>query len=361
METIKLSPLQHIHQSYGGKMIEYAGWSLPERYGAGAAEHVAVRSAAGLFDASHMGKAALYGENAAMFLQRMITGDVEQISDNQSMYSVMCYPDGGILDDIFVYRFAHDKFLLTFNVANAYMSIQWLLHNPIDGAELNDISESRAILALHGPLAEKVLQGLTNTNLADLRLYHFISDVSINNCDCLLSRAGFSGEDGFEIFSAPTDAPGLWEAILEAGKPYGVLPVGLGARDSLRLEAGSPSYGHELIPDINPIEAGLGGLLKFEKPDFIGRTALVESLAIGINRVITGIIMDGRDVPGNGYPVEFNGREIGWVTSGGYSPTLDKNIGLALIEADRAEAGETVDIVIREERVSATITAIPFI
>lgn len=361
MDTIKMLPLNHIHQNSGGKMIEYAGWSLPERYSSSVDEHLAVRAAAGLFDASHMGKAILRGERAIEFLQRMIVSDVETLREGQSRYSLMCYPDGGLLDDIYIYRFAPDYFLLTFNAINAYISQQWLLLNPQDGAVVTDVTDEHAILALHGPLAETILQNLTGSALSEINQYHFINDVSINNSNCLLSRAGFCGEDGFEIFSSQADAPALWQAILEAGKQYGILPVGLGARDSLRLEAGSPLYGNELVPDINPIEAGLGGLVSFEKTDFIGRSALIEALAVGINRKLTGLILDDQSVPRNGHIVEFNSREIGRVTSGGYSPTLRKNICMALLEADRAVIGENVDVVIRNKRLSAIVTELPFI
>ena len=361
MDRIKLLPLDRIHRDNGGKMIEYAGWSLPERFSNSIEEHLAVRERAGLFDATHMGAATLKGERATEFLQRMIVGNAEQLGDGQSMYSLMCYPDGGLLDDLYVYRFTGKSYLLTFNTMNAYISFQWLLQNPLEGALLADESNNRTILALHGPAAETILQKLTPARLAQLQLDHFISDVQINNCNCLLSRAGYCGEDGFEIFSAISDAPALWQGILTAGEPQGLLPIGLGARESLRLEACSPLYGHELVPDVNPVAIGLGGLISFEKPDFIGRAAIIEALAVGAPRRLAGLIMDGQGIPRNGFPVEWSGRDIGWVTSGGYAPTLQKNVGLALIETDRAQKGEKVDVVIRDQRIPATVTDIPFI
>ena len=361
MDSIKRLPLDQVHQNNQGKMIEYAGWLLPERFSDSQEEHLAVRQKAGLFDASHMGKASLKGNRAAAFLQRMIVGEAASLEDGQSRYSLMCYPDGGLLDDLYLYRFSRQEYLLTFNVLNAYISLQWLLQNPLEGAALTDVSEQYAILALHGPAAETILQKLTPTPLAELRLNHFSRETLINGSNCLLSRNGYCGEDGFEIFLPPTDAPNLWEALLAAGEPHGLLPIGLSARESLRLEACAPLYGHELVPDLNPVAAGLGGLINFEKGDFIGRAAIIEALAVGLARKLTGLTMVGQGLPRNGHFVEFNGREIGWVTSGGYAPSLQKNIALALLDTDCAQIGESVDVVIRDQRYAAQVVAMPFI
>jgi len=360
MVNLLKTPLYETHCNYGGRMVEFAGWALPVQYSGVLEEHEAVRSRAGLFDVSHMGKVEVTGEDAHKFLQILTTGDVETLVDGQALYCLMCYPNGGVVDDILVYRFGPGHFFLVVNAVNTVKDYNWMLQNKTGDVEITNVSGNIAQLALQGPLAEKVLQSLTIINLGSLRFFHILREVEIAGFNCMVSRTGYTGEDGFEIYTSPPNAPALWDAILEAGSPFGVIPAGLGARDTLRLEACLPLYGHELSPDITPLEAGLQKFVKFEKPGFIGRSSLVADLEKGITRKLVGFEMEDRGVPRAHYPVESGGRVIGLVTSGGYSPTLKKNIGLALVEAGYAVQNEKIDIVIRNKRLRAVIVRIPF-
>lgn len=360
MDILHKTPLFDVHRRSGGKMVEFAGWALPVQYNSILAEHEAVRSRAGLFDVSHMGKVTVRGKGAFDFLQRIATGDIGVLVDGQAIYSLMCYPDGGVVDDILVYRFGPGDFFLVLNAANTDKDYNWLVQNNIEGVKISNVSEDFAQIALQGPRSEKILQALTETDLNNLRFFRMLCDVEIAGAKCMVSRTGYTGEDGFEIYTSPDSAPALWDAILEAGKPCGVVPAGLGARDSLRLEACLPLYGHELSADITPIEAGLGRFVRFDKPDFIGRAALAACSSKGAARKLAGFKMEERGVPRANYPVESAGREVGFVTSGGYSPTLKKNVGLALLEADRAGQGDKIDVVIRGKKLRAVIVPIPF-
>lgn len=361
MDTLQKTALYETHRGSGAKMIEFAGWALPERYNSILEEHAAARFRAALFDVSHMGKVTVRGEKAEDFLQRIVVGDVGLLADGQAIYSLMCYPDGGVVDDILVYRFAAGNFFLVLNAVNIDKDYDWLAQNNIGGVVIENVSENFALLALQGPLAEIILQHLTGIDLQSLKFFRILRDVKVAGAVCMISRTGYTGEDGFEIYTDHAYAPALWDALLAVGKPYGLIPAGLGARDSLRLEAGLPLYGHELSPDISPIEAGLGKFIRFDKKDFIGRSALAASLSAGAAKKLVGIAMKERGgIPRTGCPVENSGRKIGLVTSGGYSPTLQKNIGLALIEAAYAEQGGAIDVVIRGRRLKAEIVNMPF-
>lgn len=360
MDILHKTPLYETHRRSGGKIIEFAGWALPVQYNSILEEHEAVRSRAGLFDVSHMGKVTVRGKGAFELLQRITTGDIGVLVDGQAIYSLMCYPDGGVVDDILVYQFGPGDFFLVLNAANTDKDYNWLAQNNIEGVIISNVSEEFAQLALQGPLAEKILQALTKTDLNNLKFFRMLCDVEIAGTKCMVSRTGYTGEDGFEIYTSPNNAPVLWDAILEAGKPCGVVPAGLGARDSLRLEACLPLYGHELSADITPIEAGLGKFVRLDKQDFIGRAALATCLSKGVARKLAGFEMEERGVPRANYPVESGGREVGFVTSGGYSPTLKKNIGLTLIETGCAGQDDKIDVVIRGKRLKAVIVPIPF-
>lgn len=360
MDHLSKTPLYETHCRYGGKLIDFAGWALPVQYGSILEEHGAVRSRAGLFDVSHMGRIAVTGKGAGAYLQKLTTGNIGALVDGQALYCLMCYPDGGVVDDILVYRFGPEHYFLVVNATNTDKDFQWLAQYQPAGVDITNISLELAQLALQGPLAEKILQALTERDLARLKFFHVQTDVNVAGYKCVVSRTGYTGEDGFEIYAAPGQTPALWNALMETGKPFGLVPAGLGARDTLRLEACLPLYGHELSPDITPIEAGLGRFVRLEKPDFIGRTALAAQLEKGTTRKLAGLVMEERGIPRAGYPVEASGREIGRVTSGGYAPVLQKNIGLALIEADYTAPGEKVNVVIRSKKLQARIVRTPF-
>jgi aminomethyltransferase len=361
MDNLQKTPLYDLlHQIYGGKMIDFAGWALPVYYSSILEEHEAVRTRAGLFDVSHMGKIEVKGNGACGFLQKLTTGDVGMLADGQAIYSMMCYPNGGVVDDILVYRLESGYYYVVVNASNTDKDFQWMVQNKTNNVELINVSGKTAQLALQGPLAEPILQSLTTMNLAALRFFRIRCDIKIAGINCLVSRTGYTGEDGFEIYTEPGHAAALWEAILKAGSPAGAVPAGLGARDSLRLEACFPLYGHELSPDITPLEVGLDKFVRLDKPGFIGHEALAEQDVRGTARKLVGFEMEDRGVPRANYAVESGGREIGYVTSGGYSPTLKKNIGLALIETKYAEEDKKIDVVIRNKRQRAVIVRIPF-
>ncbi|MDD3653035.1 MAG: glycine cleavage system aminomethyltransferase GcvT [Desulfotomaculaceae bacterium] len=361
MDNLLKTPLYDLHQIYGGKMIGFAGWTLPVYYSSILEEHEAVRTRAGLFDVSHMGKIEVKGKDACGFLQRLTTGDVGMLVDGQAIYSLMCYPNGGAVDDILIYRLGLAHYYVVVNASNTSKDLQWMIQNKTDNVEIINVSRDTAQLALQGPLAEQILQGLTTVDLAALRFFRIQGDVNISGINCLVSRTGYTGEDGFEIYATPEQATALWEAILKVGSPVGAIPAGLGARDTLRLEAGFTLYGHELAADITPLEAGLDKFVKLDKADFIGREALAKQAAQGVARRIAGFEMEDRGIPRANYLVECGGREIGFVTSGGYSPTLKKNLGLAMLEAEYAEEGKRIDVIIRKKRQKAVIVRTPFL
>ncbi|MDD4168968.1 MAG: glycine cleavage system aminomethyltransferase GcvT [Desulfotomaculaceae bacterium] len=360
MDNLLKTPLYDLHHKYGGKMVEFAGWALPVYYSGILDEHEAVRSRAGLFDVSHMGRIEVKGKGALRFLQMLITGDAGIMVDGKAMYSLMCYPHGGVVDDILIYRFGPEHFLVVVNASNTDKDHNWMVQNKTDDVEIINLSRDTAQLALQGPQAEKILQGLTTVNLSELRFFRMLCDIKIAGFNCLVSRTGYTGEDGFEVYTSTCHAQALWEAILQAGSSDGVVPAGLGARDTLRMEACLPLYGHELSPDITPLEAGLAKFVNFYKLSFIGREALTDLFEKGTARKLVGFEMEDRGIPRAHYAVESGGREIGSVTSGGYSPTLKKNIGLALIDAAYSKQGEKIDVIIRNKRQRALIVPTPF-
>lgn len=357
---MKKTPLYEQHLALGGQVIDFGGWALPVQYRGILEEHQAVRQAAGLFDVSHMGEVTVKGGDAEKYIQKMVTNDISTMADGQIYYSPMCYPDGGVVDDLLVYRFSREDYLLVINAANTDKDYQWLESHLEGEVDLANISADYAELALQGPKAEAILQGLTEDDLAAIPFFHLQRDVDFRGVKALVSRTGYTGEDGFEIYLAPADAPRLWEMILAAGNEAGLLPAGLGARDTLRFEAVLPLYGQEIAQDITPLEAGLGTFVKLDKADFIGREALLRQKEAGIPRRLVGFEMVDRGIPRSHYEVEKAGKNIGFVTTGSFSPTLKKNIGLALIETAQAETGGELEVVVRGKRLKARIIPTPF-
>lgn len=360
MTELKRTPLYEEHLAAKAKIIDFGGWEMPVQYAGVIEEHNTVRTKAGLFDVSHMGEVDVQGKEALAFVQNLITNDVTRIQDGQILYSPMCYPDGGIVDDLLVYRYDAEHFYIVVNASNTDKDYAWMLDQAKGyDARLDNVSNQVAQLALQGPLAEKILQKLTDTNLADIKYYWF-KHGEVEGVPCLISRTGYTGEDGFEIYMAPEKAPELWRKILEVGAPEGVQPIGLGARDTLRFEARLPLYGNELGPEISPLEAGIGFFVKLGKEKFVGKEALEAQKEKGVPRKLVGLEMVERGIARSHYPLQIGGEEIGFVTSGSFSPTLNKNIALGLIRADLAEMGSTLDVIIRGKAVKAQIVPTQF-
>ncbi len=361
-DHLKKTPLFEIHQKYGGKIVDFGGWALPVQFTGIIEEHRAVRAAAGLFDVSHMGEIEVTGAQALELVNYLITNDAPAMAVEQIIYSPMCYESGGIIDDLLVYRLGPERFMLVVNAANTEKDLEYIrsVAARFPGAQVIDRSNCWAQLALQGPNADRILQRLTRTDLSQIKYYWFRARVGVAGSGCLVSRTGYTGEDGFEIYCSPEDAPNLWDEIMEAGEDDDLVPCGLGARDTLRFEAKMPLYGHELDQNTTPFEAGLGFFVKLNKPEFLGREALARQKAGGITKKLAGFEMTGRGIPRAGYPIHHDGRAVGVVTSGTYAPTLDKNLGLGYVPVELAGPGTELEIMIRNRPVRAMVVKTPF-
>ncbi|HJF30575.1 MAG TPA: glycine cleavage system aminomethyltransferase GcvT [Sporosarcina psychrophila] len=360
-ETLKRTVLFDSYAEYGGKTIDFGGWELPVQFSSIKAEHEAVRTKAGLFDVSHMGELLVSGEDALPYLQKMVTNDVSKLKDGQAQYTAMCYENGGTVDDLLIYKRGDNNYLLVVNASNIDKDFEWMNKHITDNVKIENASSSYALLALQGPVAQEVLQKLTSEPLADIRFFRFKENVDISGHQVLVSRTGYTGEDGFEIYGSPEAIVALWSVILKAGESEGVVPAGLGARDTLRFEAGLPLYGQELSKDISPLETGLGFVVKLNKEvDFLGKEALASQKENGIPRKLVGVEMIDKGIPRTGYKVFLGEEQIGEVTTGTQSPTLKKNIGFALLNNEHTAEGTEIDIEIRNKRLKAVIIATPF-
>ncbi|WP_071460108.1 glycine cleavage system aminomethyltransferase GcvT [Bacillus massilinigeriensis] len=360
MSDLKRTPLLDLYSEYGGKTIDFGGWELPVQFSGIKEEHHAVRNKAGLFDVSHMGEFEVKGAGSLAYLQKLMTNDVSRLKVGGAQYTAMCYENGGTVDDLLIYKLAEDDYLLVVNASNIEKDFQWMESKLTDDVELKNVSDETAQLALQGPEAEKVLQRLTHENLAEIGFFKFKEEVDIVGKKALVSRTGYTGEDGFEIYCRPEDAAFLWKKILEAGKDAGVQPCGLGARDTLRFEANLALYGQELSESISPLEAGIGFAVKLGKDDFIGKEALNSQKENGVPRKLVGIEMIDRGIPRHGYPVYKEGKVIGEVTTGTQSPTLKRNIGLVLLDSEFAAIGTEVEVEIRGKQLKAVTVKTPF-
>ncbi len=354
--SLKQTPLYPMHLKYNGKIIDFGGWELPVQYeGMGIIkEHNMVREKAGLFDVSHMGEVFVTGDNAEDFVQKLISNDVKSMQDFQVIYGLMCYPSGGVVDDLLVYRYNRSKYLLVVNAANAEKDFEWIQKNLIQGISAVNVSDEYAQLALQGPQAQDILQKIIDVDLDSIKFFWFNPAVKVSGVECIVSRTGYTGEDGFEIYVRPEEAVFIWEEILHAGGDM-VSPVGLGARDSLRFEAKLPLYGQEIDQDITPLEAGLGFFVKLNSDDFIGKSALVKQKEEGLKRKVVEFSMLGKGIPRSHYEVQKDGVPIGHVTTGLHAPTFKKPIGLALIKTEFTEPGTRIDIIIREKAIEAVV------
>lgn len=361
MSELKRTPLFDVYKEFGGKTIDFGGWELPVQFSSIKEEHEAVRERAGLFDVSHMGEFEVKGPGSLDFLQKTMTNDISKLVDGKAQYTAMCYENGGTVDDLLVYKRADQDYLLVVNASNIDKDFDWLQSNVFGDVELTNVSGQTAQLALQGPLAQQVLQKLTTTPLSEIGFFAFKEGIEIAGKEALVSRTGYTGEDGFEIYCLPENASDLWKSILENGTEEGVLPCGLGARDTLRFEANLALYGQELSKDISPLEAGIGFAVKLQKEaDFIGKDALVKQKEQGLPRKLVGIEMIDKGIPRHGYEVFVGEEQIGFVTTGTQSPTLKKNIGLALLNSDFTELETEVEVQIRAKRLKAKVVSTPF-
>jgi aminomethyltransferase len=355
----KRTALFDIHKRMGARLIPFGGWEMPVEYSGIAKEHTAVRSAAGLFDVSHMGEFEVTGDRALDLIQHLTSNDASRLTDGQAQYSALTSPEGTVVDDLLVYRLASDRFMIVVNAANTDSDLEWIRSHNTFNAHVENVSDKTGLLALQGPRAEEILQPLTDVALQNVLPYHFLPGKVIG-VQALLSRTGYTGEDGFELYFAATESEALWNGILKAGEAAGLLPAGLGARNTLRLEAKLLLYGNDLDRTTTLLEAGLGWIVKVEKNDFIGRDALVKQKAEGIQRKLAGFVMSGRDIARDHYPVYVNGVEVSHVTSGSPSITLKKNIGLAYLPVVQTSPGTKIEISVRGRACEAEVVRTPF-
>ncbi|GAF63783.1 glycine cleavage system aminomethyltransferase [Bacillus sp. TS-2] len=361
MTDLLKTPLFDEYSKLGAKTIDFGGWALPVQFSSIKDEHEAVRTKAGLFDVSHMGEVLVKGPQALAFIQSIVTNDVSTLEEGQAQYSAMCYENGGTVDDLLVYKLNDVEYMLVLNASNIHKDIEWMNEHLIEGAEIFNISNETALLAIQGPLAEGILQKIADQDLTHLKTFHFYEEVTLKSAKALVSRTGYTGEDGFEIYCDKKVASSIWNTLLEVGKSEGLVPCGLGARDTLRFEARLALYGQELTKDITPLEAGIGFAVKLQKQaDFIGKSALLQQKEEGLQRKLVGIEMLEKGIPRTDYPVFIGEKEIGKVTTGTQSPTLKKNIGLALLDIDFTTLGTEVEVQVRKKRLKAKVIKTPF-
>ncbi|MHB1844608.1 MAG: glycine cleavage system aminomethyltransferase GcvT [Deltaproteobacteria bacterium] len=362
MSELKRTPLYEAHVRHGSKRVPFAGYEMPLMYQSLLEEHRAVRERAGLFDVSHMGEIVLSGPDALRAVQRLVTNDLSRCQPGQAMYAAVCNERGGIVDDVVVYRRAADDFLVCVNASNREKDFAWFVDHTEDLANLvlKDEGDDWAQLALQGPKAQEILAKRTKLDLSALGTYRFAPG-EVAGRRCLVARTGYTGEDGFELFCAPKDAMPLWDALLEAGAPEGLIPCGLGARDSLRTELKYCLYGNDIDDDTTPLEAGLSWIVRLNKGEpFVGEPALAAQKVAGIGRKLVGFRLTEKGIPRHGYPVLVDGKPVSEVRSGTLSPTLDLPIGMAYLPTARAEVGSRFAVEIRGRPIGAEVVVTPF-
>jgi len=359
MESLKRTPLYEEHKVLKARMVPFGGWEMPVQYTNLIQEHTTVRTQVGLFDVSHMGEFLISGQNAKEFLNRVTTNDVSEMYDGRCQYTLMCYENGTVVDDLIISQLSSDKFLLVVNASNIDKDFEWLVSQNKEGVQLKNISSDMALLAIQGPQANKVVTQLFDQNFSDLKYYHFrIFDHQGSSVS--ISRTGYTGEDGYELMVPSDKAVEYWKAILNVGANFGIVPVGLGARDTLRLEAAYSLYGHEISDQINPLEARLAWVVKLDKGDFVGKDALLQQKKQGLKKQVVGFEMLDAGIARQDYSVFSSDQKIGIVTSGTHSPTLKKAIGLALVDIKFSKIGTEILIDIRNQKKNAVVVKTPF-
>jgi len=357
--TLKKTALHEIHVKLGARMVEFAGYHMPIQYHSIREEHRRVRNTVGVFDVSHMGEIEISGAKALDMVQKITINNAAQLEIGQVQYSAMCYPDGGIVDDLLVYRYA-DKYLLVVNASNKDKDLQWMLDNKIDGCEIKDISESVTQIAVQGKMAEATLQPLTSVDLAAMKYYWF-AEAELAGVPMLISRTGYTGEPGFELYFANDYGEQVWQAVFKSGAAFEIEPIGLGARDSLRLEKKMCLYGNDIDQTTNPLEAGLGWITKPDKGEFIGSEVINRIQAEGVKRKLIAFVLEENGFPRHGYKIFAGEKEVGLVTSATVSPMLDKGIGLGYVPAELSKTGTLLQIEVRDKKIPAKIIKPPFI
>jgi len=356
---LKQTPLNAVHRQLGAKMVPFGGWDMPVQYGGILEEHKAVRGAAGMFDVSHMGEVEFRGPAALEAVQRLTSNDASRLQVGQVQYSALTTEAGAFVDDLTVYKFADDHYLVTVNASNIDKDFAWMREHTRGNVEVRNLSDETALIAVQGPKAIEILQKLTPLDLSGIKYYWFARG-KVLGYDAVASRTGYTGEDGFEVYLKPQQAAALWNAVLEAGRPFGLVPCGLGARDTLRLEAKMALYGNDIDDKHTVLEADLGWILKLEKGEFIGKAALAQQKAQGVKRKLVGFEMTGRGIGRSHYKIVKNGQPIGEVTSGGPAPWLNKNIGLGYVAAEHSAIGTEFEVLIRDNPVAARVVQTPF-
>ncbi|MBI4875409.1 MAG: glycine cleavage system aminomethyltransferase GcvT [Acidobacteria bacterium] len=356
---LKRTPLNSVHRQAGARMVDFGGWDMPVQYSGVIDEHNTIRKGVGLFDVSHMGEIEIRGPEAFALVDYATTNAPARLATGQAQYSALVYEHGGFVDDILVHKVAGDHYFLCVNASNQEKDFEHIRSLNRWQAEIEFASPRYAQIAVQGPRGLETLQKLTPVALAPIRYYHF-TDGEVAGAAARIARTGYTGEDGFEIYVAPGEAPRIWAALLDAGTEFGIKPCGLGARNTLRLEAKMALYGHEIDASVTPWEADLAWIVKLDKGDFLGRAALVKQKEAGIRRKLIGFEMRGRGIGRDGYEVQVDGLAAGWVTSGGPAPTLGKNIGLCYLPVEQAEIGRVIHVVVRGQPVEAVTVPTPF-
>lgn len=358
---MKTTALTEKHIALGAKMVPFAGYNMPVSYTGLNEEHLTVRSGVGVFDVSHMGEFRLKGPKALDLIQLVTSNDASKLSDGKVQYSCLPNDKGGIVDDLLVYRFKEDEYYLVVNASNIQKDWDWIKKHNSFGVEMLDMSDDMSLLAVQGPKAINTLQKLTDVDLSKMEYYTFTVGTMAGLKDVIISNTGYTGAGGFEIYVANSDAEKMWNAVFEAGAEYGIKPIGLGARDTLRLEMGFCLYGNDIDDTTSPIEAGLGWITKFTK-DFVNRPAIEAHKTNGVSRKLVGFEMIERGIPRHDYPIaDANGNIIGKVTSGTQSPSLNKAIGMGYVKTEFSAAGSDIFVIIRDKPVKASVVKIPFL
>ncbi|MFQ5585437.1 MAG: glycine cleavage system aminomethyltransferase GcvT [Thermodesulfobacteriota bacterium] len=359
IDSVKKTPLHAVHLKLGARMVPFAGWEMPVHYTGLMEEHGTVRTRCGIFDVSHMGEIEVRGPRALEAVQQLTTNDASRLIDGQVQYTLICNDKGGVIDDVTLYRFSDERFVFCVNASNTEKAFHWMKEKTGSLADVTDMSDRVGQIAVQGPLSEDLLQPIVDRELAPLRFYRFLEG-AVGGVRTVISRTGYTGEDGFEIYCKTEETEAVWQAIMESGRDWGICPVGLGPRDTLRLEMGYPLYGNELDEETTPLEAGLDRFVRLDKLDFIGKESLVRQRREGTEKKLVGLELHERGVPRQGYPIIKEGALIGEITSGTFSPSLERAIALGYVRTPFALPHLDAEVEIRKRRVKVRVVEPPF-